>query len=149
MEPIGKLNAAIYRNLQILINHKLTGIPILSGQCDFFYVISRREGLSQKELSAHMYVNKSTTAKAVQNLVKNGYVCKCKDANDRRLDRLYLTEKGRAIAPEIGRIFAENVAVAGQGLSDAEKAQLTALFHKVLQNLINEKQRVLGAHHDD
>lgn len=149
MEPIGKLNAAIYRNLQVLINHKLQDIPILSGQSDFFFVISTKEGISQKELSRHMYVNKSTTAKAVQNLTKKGFIIKRKDKADKRMDRLYLTEAGREIAPYIRQIFAENVTVAGLGLTDAEKAQLTSLFHRVLDNLINEKQRILGENNDD
>ena len=148
MEPIGKLNSAIYRNLQSLINHQLGDIPILSGQCDFFFVVSKNEGISQKELSAHMFVNKSTTAKAVQNLVKKGFIRKVKDEHDKRVDRLYLTPAGRHIAPRIELIFAHNIAVAADRLSDAEKRQLSIILHKVLANLINEKQRLTGEQDD-
>lgn len=144
MEPIGKLNAAIYRNLQSIINYRLGDIPILSGQSDFFFVISQNEGISQKQLSAHMLVNKSTTAKAVQNLIKKDLIVKHKDENDGRLDHLYLTSYGREIAPQIKAIFAENVAVCMQGLSAEEKQCLKNILHKVLNNLIEEKQRLMG-----
>lgn len=148
MEPIGKLNAAIYRNLQSLINHQLGDIPILSGQCDFFFVVSQNEGMSQKELSAHMFVNKSTTAKAVQNLVKKGLIRKVKDERDKRIDRLYLTPAGKAVAPRIKNIFAHNIATAAHELSTEEKRELTVILHKVLANLIAEKQKITGEHDD-
>ena len=74
MKSISKYNAAIYRNGQSIINYKLKDLDIKSGQHDFFYIISKNEGISQKELSEYLYVGKSTTAKAVKNLVKNHYV---------------------------------------------------------------------------
>lgn len=148
MEPIGKLNAAIYRNLQSIINHKLNGIPILSGQCDFFFVISQNEGISQKQLSQHMFVNKSTTAKAVKNLIKEGLVKKNKDKDDKRLEHLYLTPAGRAIAPQIERMFEENIAIAASNLSVEETSQLANILRKVLQNLIDEKHKITGDSND-
>lgn len=148
MEPIGKLNAAIYRNLQSIINYRLGDIPLLSGQSDFFFVISQNEGISQKDLSAHMFVNKSTTAKAVQNLIKKGLVKKQKDFNDRRRDRLYLTPYGNVIAPKIKQIFAANVAAAIKDLTPTETEQLAVLLHKVLQSLINEKHKLTGENDD-
>lgn len=54
MESIGKLNATIYRSLQSILNFKLEDMPIQSGQHDFFYVISKNEGITQKELSEHL-----------------------------------------------------------------------------------------------
>ncbi|NRT31940.1 hypothetical protein B0I68_005545 [Clostridium beijerinckii] len=41
MENISKLNAAIYRNAQSIINSKLIDLNIRSGQHDFLYVISK------------------------------------------------------------------------------------------------------------
>lgn len=105
IEPIAKLNAAIYRNMQSIVNYKLKDLSIRSGQHDFFYVISINEGLTQKELREHLYLGKSTTAKAVKNLIANGYIRKEKDKNDKRYDRLYLTEEGKQIAPRIEKIF--------------------------------------------
>ncbi|WP_242841940.1 MarR family winged helix-turn-helix transcriptional regulator [Clostridium beijerinckii] len=91
MDNISNLNAAIYRNAQIIINSKLIDLNIKSGQHDFFHVISKNQGISQKELSEFLYVGKSTTAKAVKNLMKNNH----------RVYRLYLTEKGKEVLPII------------------------------------------------
>lgn len=142
MNTIGKLNAAIYRNIQSIINHRLGDIPILSGQCDFFFVISKNEGMTQTDLCNHMFVNKSTTAKAVKNLIKSGFIRKEKDERDGRVARLYLTEAGRELAPRIQQIFTDNVETASANLSLAELELLDSLSQKVLQNLVNEKERL-------
>jgi DNA-binding MarR family transcriptional regulator len=142
MESIGKLNAAIYRNMDSIVNSKLKDLPIRSGQQDFFYVVSINEGITQKELSEHLYIGKSTTAKAIKNLVDSGYIRKEKDEKDKRSDRLYLTEKGREISPRIQQGFIEVVNVAMKDLSDEEIETSIKLLNKILNNVHKEKIKI-------
>ncbi len=142
MEPISKLNAAIYRNMQSIVNYKLKDLSIRSGQHDFLYVISNNEGISQKELSEHLYIGKSTTAKAVKNLLTNGYIKKEKDENDKRYDRLYLTEKGKEVAPQIQKIFSEIIDIVIKNLSSEEAEQTMILLKKILSNVYEEKNKM-------
>ncbi len=144
MESIGKLNAAIYRNLQSIINAKLIDISIQSGQHDFFYVISKNEGISQKELSEFLLVGKSTTAKAVKHMMQNGYIRKEKDEKDRRIDRLYLTEAGREIAPSLQNTFHELVSITTKNLSETEVEQVLMLLNKILKNVTDEKMDLVS-----
>ena len=120
MKSISKYNAAIYRNGQSIINYKLKDLDIKSGQHDFFYVISKNEGISQKELSEYLYVGKSTTAKAVKKLVKNHYVEVKKDEHDKRVHRLYLTKKGKETAPIIESVFTEITETFTKDLNEEE-----------------------------
>ncbi len=140
MESIGKLNAAIYRNLQSILNTKLKDLPIRSGQHDFLYVISLQEGITQKELSEYLYVGKATTAKACKNLMAHGYIRMEKDKKDRRFERLYLTELGRATAPRIHETFAALVGIAIRDLSSEEAETAVRLLKKILETLTKEKQ---------
>lgn len=139
-ETIGKLTAAINRNLQIILNHKLKDISIRSGQHDFFYVISLYEGITQKELSEWLYISKSTTAKAVKNLMDHGYVRKEKDTEDNRYDRLYLTEKGKQISAQMQETFKEVVDVTTRNLSPLEVNQTKALLKRILNNVLEENR---------
>lgn len=142
MDNIGKLNAAIYRNIQSILNSKLKDISIQSGQHDFFYVISKNEGITQKDLSQHLHIGKSTTAKAVKQLIHHGYIKKEKDEKDRRFERLYLTEKGREIAPRIRDTFTELVSITTRNLSEQETDQAIALLNKILKNVSEEKSEL-------
>lgn len=139
-ETIGKLTAAINRNLQIILNHKLKDISIRSGQHDFFYVISLYEGITQKELSEWLYISKSTTAKAVKNLMDHGYVRKEKDTEDNRYDRLYLTEKGKQISAQMQETFKEVVDVTTRNLSPLEVNQTKELLKRILNNVLEENR---------
>lgn len=140
VESIGKLTAAIHRNVQIILNNKLEGISIRSGQHDFFYVISLKEGISQKELSEWLYISKSTTAKAVKNLIAHGYIRKEKDMDDKRYDRLYLTEKGREISSRMNETFMEVVEITTRHLSQSEIEQTKTLLKKILNNVLEENK---------
>ncbi|MFT4144098.1 MAG: MarR family winged helix-turn-helix transcriptional regulator [Mobilitalea sp.] len=139
-ESIGKLTAAIHRNLQIVLNRKLKDISIRSGQHDFFYVISRYEGITQKELSEWLYISKSTTAKAVKNLMDHGYVRKEKDTEDNRFDCLYLTEKGKQISVQMQETFMEVVEITTRNLSPLEIMQTKELLKKILNNVLEENK---------
>ncbi|WP_313069598.1 MarR family winged helix-turn-helix transcriptional regulator [Lacrimispora sp.] len=139
-ETIGKLTAAINRNLQIILNHKLKDISIRSGQHDFFYVISLYEGITQKELSEWLYISKSTTAKAVKNLMDHGYVRKEKDTEDNRYDRLYLTEKGKQISAQMQETFKEVVDITTRNLSPLEIKQTKELLKRILNNVLEENR---------
>lgn len=141
-ESIGKLTAAIHRNLQIILNNKLKDISIRSGQHDFFYVISLKEGITQKELSEWLYIGKSTTAKAVRNLIDHDYIRKEKDAADKRYDRLYLTEKGKKISARINETFIKVVEITTRHLSPLEIEQTKELLKKILNNVLEENKEI-------
>lgn len=143
-ENIGKFAAAIHRNVQMILNSKLKNIPIKSGQYDFFYVISLNEGITQKELSEWLYIGKSTTAKAVKNLVDYGYVRKEKNEEDKRYEYLYLTEKGRAISDQISGTFKEVVEIMTKQLSQQEIEQTKDVLKKILNNVMAENKKITG-----
>lgn len=149
MHRIGQVNAAIYRNMQIFLGNRLSGLEIKNGQYDFFLVISLHEGISQKEMSEHLRIGKSTTAKAVKNLVSKGYVRKEKDEKDGRVDHLFLTDKGQKEAPFVEAIFEENQRVAEIGLTEAESNQLLFLMNKVLNNFVTDNELYTGGGNED
>lgn len=142
MRNISRFNAAIYRNGQSIMNYKLRDLGIKSGQQDFFYVISKNEGISQKELSEYLYIDKSTTAKAVKNLVRNNYVKVERDKNDKRVHQLYLTQKGKEIVPKMETVFLELMDIFARDLSESEKEQTMTSLKKILNTLYEEKNKL-------
>ncbi|MCM1988714.1 MarR family winged helix-turn-helix transcriptional regulator [Oceanirhabdus seepicola] len=134
-ESLGKYISAIYRNSQSIINKKLEGYDIGSGQYDFLYVISTNEGISQKELSNILKIGKATTAKAVKSLMKSGYVKRERDEKDKRFYKLYLTEKGKEIVPKIESSFKFMIGVFSEGFSDEEYENILQSLKEILDTV--------------
>nr|WP_312578634.1 MarR family winged helix-turn-helix transcriptional regulator [Sedimentibacter sp.] len=141
MESIGRYSAAIYRLSQSIFNNKLNELEISSGQYDFFLVIAKNEGINQKELSASLYVEKSTTAKAVRQLENKGYVYKKQVLKDKRYSSLYLTEKGRKAAVEVESVFNEMLGVFSKDISENVIEETILVLKKVINNLYEEKNK--------
>jgi DNA-binding MarR family transcriptional regulator len=141
LESIGRYSAAVYRLTQSIFNYKLKELEISSGQYDFLLVIAKNEGMSQKDLGEMLYVEKSSTAKAVRKLLDKGYIFKEQAENDKRYDALYLTEKGRAAAVLVKDAFAEMIEVLSKGIPDEQIKQTVEVLKKVIGNLQTEKSR--------
>ena len=67
----------------------------------------------------------------IENLVKDGLVQRTIDSNDRRVNLISLTEKGRKIITENFLNHTENINIIFNVLSDAEKENLIKLLKKL------------------
>lgn len=139
---LGRITAAIFRTGQSILNNRLSELGISSGQMDFLYVISFREGISQIELSELMFVGKSATTKVVKILIAHGYVYRETDPSDKRAYRLYLTEKGRSVSQKINETFQEMILLYEKNLTEEEASQAMHSLEKVLAGLLEEKAKI-------
>ena len=57
------------------------------------------EGASQEDLSRALQTDKSAVARTLKLLEQKGFICREKDAEDRRIKRIRLTEYGRMQHP--------------------------------------------------
>lgn len=60
--------------------------------------VLEREIITMNELSSLYKVSQTTMTRMVDNLVRNGYVERVRDEEDRRVVRVQLTKKGTEIA---------------------------------------------------
>ena len=64
----------------------------------------KARGLSQEELARYICTNKSTVTRHVTQLEENGYVERRPSESDRRVMRVYPTERMQALLPAVRRI---------------------------------------------
>ena len=84
------------------------------------------------ELTLRGYYMGSNVSYNVKKLVENGYLAQERSAHDRRLTRIRLTEKGRALVAVLDSLFAHNAgALAGQGVDEATLRGVTASLRTV------------------
>jgi hypothetical protein len=80
-------------------------------------------------------VDKATAAKGLAKLERRGYLRRIPDQNDRRIRRLYLSEAGQAVMPQIEATLRRVTEVCSTDLLAGELEELFGLLDKVEASL--------------
>ncbi|WP_404944534.1 MarR family winged helix-turn-helix transcriptional regulator [Rhizobium rhizogenes] len=75
--------------------------PITTTQYGVIVVLSKHDGLSQRELGDLLFLDRTTTALAVKILEQKKMVARTRDASDARRMVLSLTETARLALPDL------------------------------------------------
>ncbi|MCM3629661.1 MarR family winged helix-turn-helix transcriptional regulator [Paenibacillus glycanilyticus] len=136
-ESHGPYISAIYRHMQVHISAELAPYQIGSGQYIFLMAIASGQPVTQKALSEKLFIDKTTTAKAIAKLEAEGYVRREPDPADNRYHLLYLTEAGHEVVPKVQEALSRIKNKTRSGISDEEYDLLLRLLKKVLHNLMD------------
>ena len=71
----------------------------------------------------------------IQTLEKKGYICRASVANDARLKKVMLTEKGRENHEKLGEIFQKMDAQLEEGITEEELHAFMHVIDKVYYNM--------------
>ena len=69
--------------------------------------------------------------------MKSGYIKRERNTNDKRFYKLYLTEKGKEIAPLVNSTFQELTEIYSKGFTVEESTQILISLKKILDNVYN------------
>ena len=97
--------------------------------------ICENTGIIQEKLAEMIKVDRTTASRAIKKLEANGFIEKRADAANRKIKRIFPTEKGKAISPNISRENEHSERVALQGLSEEEATVLSGLLQTVRKNV--------------
>lgn len=137
-KSLGRFISCIYRYTQMYIGKELENYHIGSGQFSFLMALYRKDGITQEDLAHLLHVDKATSARAVKNLEKEGYLTRKEDAKDKRKYRVFVTEKGRTIEPMMKSISSEWTARLLSGFTENEKELMTSFLEKMVENISEE-----------
>lgn len=93
--------------------------------------ICAHPGISQEQLAASICINKSNVARQAAALEEGGFIKRCCCDKDKRIMRLYPTEKTLELLPEIDRIMSSWQDMLTQDLSEAEQELLAGMLQKM------------------
>lgn len=102
-----------------------------TGQYIFLLTLLKKDGISQEELSKSYYIDKGTTARAIAKLEQEGYVLRKKYEEDKRANRIYLTEKALEFKPVLFEILRKWVGILSSDLSKEEEVVAIKLLEKM------------------
>ena len=97
----------------------------------YVIIISKKPGISQDELVKELCINKSNVARGIANLEKQGYVERKTDNEDKRILRVYPTEKMLKMLPIVRAVLKEWNQYLTDGIDDEE----IRVFQSVLEHI--------------
>ncbi|AEA34392.1 transcriptional regulator, MarR family [Hippea maritima DSM 10411] len=133
-EPLGKWISILYRYSMIHANEKLKPFNMTSSQLMFFIFMVDNPGITQEGLSCMLKINKSTTAKAIKVLEKNGYLIRKISEKDKRSYNLYPTQKAIEVRKQIRLLALEWDDVLCKDFDLKDKKKAYELLKKMSQN---------------
>lgn len=125
----------IARALDAISNIEFKQFQLTKGQYLYIVRIFEREGIFPDQLAELIKVDRTTAARAIQKLEKNGFIEKKDDPHNKKIKRLYTTEKGKAIYPFIRRENDFSNEMALRGLSEAERETLLHVLQRIRENV--------------
>ena len=96
------------------------------------------DGLSQNDICHHLIVSPSNITRLIDRLVVDGYVERTIAKEDRRVRKVKITSKGKAILDEVTKGYGEMIQQSIYKLERSEVEQLSALILKLFSRLNTE-----------
>ena len=119
------------------IRKRLQQLNLYRGQPRLLHLLWKKDGRTQKELGNKLHSKPATVAKMVQRMQKSGFVEKRKDEEDKRISRVYLTDKGKDIKSEVDEMEQEIEKKILKGFNTEEKVLLRRFLRQIKDNLQN------------
>jgi len=132
-----KYNSQIFRRIQSHLDKILEKYELSSGTYPYLLNLYENEGITQSKLSSNIGHDKAMSARTISKLIDLGLMEKKEDENDSRAYRVYLTQKGKEIAPDIkNEIHTLSYSITA-GLTDEEQEITMNSLIKIFNNIIN------------
>ncbi|MGJ7913732.1 MarR family winged helix-turn-helix transcriptional regulator [Neobacillus sp. LXY-1] len=135
MQEILREIGMIARALDSISNIEFKEYNLTKGQYLYLVRICENPGIIQEKLAELIKVDRTTAARAIKKLEIAGFIEKKDDQHNKKIKKLFPTEKGNNLYPLIKREndFSNSVALAG--FSDEEAETIFNLLQRVRKNI--------------
>lgn len=121
-------------------DHTPCGQPMSTSLAHALQVLGQSEGIAQQALAEQLGLDKSTTSRLVNQLVKRGWVDKSVNPQSRREVQLSLTQRGRSVLMEVLQAASAKFRTVWEQISIEKRPQVLESL-SLLTNLLREKKR--------
>jgi DNA-binding MarR family transcriptional regulator len=124
----------IARALDSISNIEFKEFDLTKGQYLYLVRICENPGIIQEKLAEMIKVDRTTASRAIRKLEINGFIEKTDDEHNKKIKKLFPTEKGENVYPFIKRENDYSNLVALEGFSESEVETLSNLLERVRKN---------------
>jgi DNA-binding MarR family transcriptional regulator len=132
-KSIGRLN----KQMQKIFGEELQSCDLSSGHAMYMMVLYENDGITLKELTENVGMDKANTTRVVRSLKSKGYVYTDPATEHTRKYKVYLTEEGKKAAEIVRASITKMLDIIFSILTDTERAQYIAILKKIITNINN------------
>jgi DNA-binding MarR family transcriptional regulator len=130
----------LYRYMMRAIDIEMAALDIGAGRFSYLFMLYIREGLTQQEMACRLQADKAAVARTLAQMERQGFVARRPDASDRRITRVYLTDRSRALRGALEEAVQKVLTHLRGDLAAAEVQQLEAQLGAMLGRLDDHYQ---------
>jgi len=117
------------------LDEKLEDYGITGSMYRYILKLYRNPGISQDQMADYMCVDKSHVARVVRKLEDMGLIYRQEDQQDRRANKLFLTERGQQVRqPILDQMYAWSEIIT-KSVSLEDIALVNAILEKILKDI--------------
>jgi DNA-binding MarR family transcriptional regulator len=135
MKDILREIGMIARALDSISNIEFKEYDLTKGQYLYLVRICENPGIIQEKLAEMIKVDRTTAARAIKKLEMNGFIEKKDDEHNKKIKKLFPTEKGKNVYPFIRGENDYSNTVALEGFSESEVETIQHLLQRVRKNI--------------
>ncbi|WP_458413131.1 MarR family winged helix-turn-helix transcriptional regulator [Schinkia sp. CFF1] len=135
MKEILREIGMIARALDSISNIEFKVYDLTKGQYLYLVRICENPGIIQEKVAEMIKVDRTTAARAIKKLEMNGFIEKKDDQHNKKIKKLFPTEKGKTVYPLIKTENDYSNTVALEGFSKSEVETIFALLQRVRKNI--------------
>jgi DNA-binding MarR family transcriptional regulator len=135
MKEILREIGMIARALDSISNIEFKEYDLTKGQYLYLVRICENPGIIQEKLAEMIKVDRTTAARAIKKLETNGFIEKKEDKHNKKINKLFPTEKGKNVYPFIKRENDYSNIVALEGFCEREVETIFNLLQRVRKNI--------------
>ncbi|MEC0184644.1 MarR family transcriptional regulator [Paenibacillus peoriae] len=125
----------IARALDSISNIEFKEYDLTKGQYLYLVRICENPGIIQEKLAEMIKVDRTTASRAIKKLEINGFIEKKEDNHNKKIKKLFPTEKGNNVYPFIKRENDHSNNVALEGFSEREVETIFNLLQRIRENI--------------
>jgi len=122
------LASKTYQRLSQLAKQKLSKLGITTTQCALLHVLWEQDGLKGIELGERLRIDGATITGMLDRLEQNGIIERRPDSRDRRINLIFVTDKGKELEVPVKEVLKEVEDAVLSGFTEEE----TAIFKKMM-----------------
>jgi DNA-binding MarR family transcriptional regulator len=135
MKEILREIGMIARALDSISNIEFKEYELTKGQYLYLVRICENPGIIQEKVAEMIKVDRTTAARAIKKLEMNGFIEKRDDKHNKKIKKLFPTEKGKNVFPSIKKENDYSNIVALEGFSEREAETIFNLLQRVRKNI--------------